>query len=61
MRLGQLYLRTWRPLYEAQLAAGGSPDAAGRSHPGTSEGNRYAEQMDELPVHLVVIVERAAC
>ncbi len=60
MRLKQLYLRTWRPLYEAQLAAGGSPDVAGRRRPGTSEGNRYAEHMDELPLHLVVIVERAA-
>jgi nitroreductase len=59
-QLKDLYLRTWRPLYQAQLAAAGSPDAAGRRRPGTSEGNHYAERMDELPVHLVVIVERAA-
>jgi nitroreductase len=55
-RLKELYLRTWRPLYETQLAG----DAEGRRRPGTDEGNRYAENMDELPVHLVVLVERLA-
>lgn len=59
-RLKELYLRTWRPLYQAQLAQASNPDAAGRRRPGTNEGNRYAEHMDELPVHLVVIVEQAA-
>jgi len=46
-RLKELYLRTWRPFYQAQLAH-------------AAEGNHYAEHMDELPVHLVVIVESAA-
>ncbi len=59
-RLKELYLPTWRPLYQAQLAQGGQADVAGRRRPGTAEGNHYAEHMDELPVHLVVIVERAA-
>jgi len=59
-RLKELYLRTWRPLYQAQLAQAGHPDATGRRRPGTDEGNHYAEHMDELPVHLVVIVESAA-
>ncbi len=59
-RLKELYLRTWRPFYQARLAQAGHPDAARRRRPGTDEGNHYAEHMDELPVHLVVIVERAA-
>lgn len=60
-RLQDLYLRTWRPLYETQLAAGRqAPDAAGRRRPGTVEGNHYAEHLHELPVHLVVLVDRAA-
>jgi enamine deaminase RidA (YjgF/YER057c/UK114 family) len=60
-RLKELYLRTWRPLYEAQLARSQSaPDAMGRRRPGTVEGNVYAEHMDEVPVHLVVTVEQAA-
>ncbi len=60
-QLKELYLRTWRPLYQAQLAQGQpGPDAAGRRRPGTAEANYYAEHMDELPVHLVVIVGRAA-
>ncbi len=53
-RLQELYLRTWRPVYQAQLARVGPP--RGR----TAEGNHYAEHMDELPVHLVVIVDSAA-
>jgi len=59
-RLMELYLRTWRPLYQVLLAQRGHPDVAGRRRPGTAEGNHYAEHMDELPVHLVVIVESAA-
>src|SRR5215472_12845226 len=60
-RLQELYLRTWRPFYQARQAqGGGGPDAAGRRRPGTEEGNFYAEHMDELPVHLVVLVEQAA-
>lgn len=59
-RLKELYLRSWRPLYDAQLAQPGPVDAAGRRRPGTVEGNHYAEHMDELPVHLVVAIERAA-
>lgn len=59
--LQELYLRIWRPLYETQLAAGHrAPDAAGRRRPGTIEGNHYAEHLDEVPVHLVVLVDRGA-
>jgi nitroreductase len=58
--LMELYLRSWRPLYEARLAAGGGPDAVGRRSPGTTEANDYAEHMDEVPVHLVVLIDRAA-
>ena len=46
-RLKEFYLGTWRPLYQTQLAH-------------AVEGNHYAEHMGELPVHLVVLVERAA-
>ena len=59
-RLQELYLRSWRPMYQARLAQAGGTDAAGRRRPGTVEGNHYAEHMHELPVHLVVLVERAA-
>ncbi len=59
-RLKELYLLTWRPFYQVRLAHGGNPSAAGRRRPGTDEGNHYAEHMDELPVHLVVIVDSAA-
>lgn len=58
--LQELYLRTWRPLHRARLAAATQADPAGRRQPGTDEGNHYAEHMAELPVHLVVVVERAA-
>lgn len=58
--LKELYLRTWRPLYEAARQARGVPDASGRRRPGTPAGNDYAEHLDELPVHLVVLVELAA-
>ncbi len=61
-RLQELYLRTWRPLFDQ--AQPGAPrervDAAGRRRPGTSEGNYYAEHLHQVPVHLVVLVERAA-
>src|SRR5215469_5220490 len=59
-QLKELYMRTWRPLYRAQLARSSRSDAVGRRRPGTAEGNHYAEHMDELPVHLVVLVEQAA-
>lgn len=58
--LMQLYLRSWRPMYQARLAAGDDPDAVGRRSPGTTEGNYYAEHMNEVPVHLVVLIDRAA-
>src|SRR5215469_10149783 len=58
--LMELYLRSWRPMYEARLAAGGGPDAVGRRSPGTTEANYYAERMDEVPVHLVALIDRAA-
>ena len=61
MRLKELYLRTWRPFYQDRIAhAGPRPTSAGERRPGTDEGNEYAEHMEELPVHLVVIVEQAA-
>jgi nitroreductase len=60
-QLKTLYLRTWQPLYQAQLAqshrASNAPDRRGR---GAAERNYYAEHLDELPVHLVVTVEREA-
>jgi nitroreductase len=60
-RLQELYLRSWRPLHQQQLARlDSAADAAGRRRPGTVEGNYYAEHMDELPVHLVVVVDLAA-
>jgi len=58
-QLKALYLHTWRPLYEAQSAQ--SPpvaDSTGRHPLGAAERNYYAEHLDELPVHLVVTVER---
>jgi nitroreductase len=60
--LKNLYLRSWRPLYAAQLAAvHGDPDVPGQLRPGTVEGwNHYAEHLDELPVHLVVLIDRSA-
>ncbi len=51
--LKELYLRTWRPFYRARLAQDGP-------RPGTLEANEFAEHMDELPVHLVVLIELAA-
>lgn len=59
-RLKELYLRSWRPLFQAAQQARGEPDASGRRRPGTVAGNDYAEHLDELPVHLVVLVELAA-
>lgn len=58
-QLKELYLRSWRPLYKDQLARAGEPDAAG-GRPGITEGNYYAEHMDELPAHLVVLADRSA-
>jgi nitroreductase len=49
-RLKALYLHTWRTLYLAQPAESHPPAAV--------ERNYYAEHLDELPVHLVVTVER---
>ncbi|NUR31703.1 MAG: nitroreductase family protein [Catenulispora sp.] len=51
---------TWQPLFQAAQEARGAPDASGRRRPGTVAGNDYAEHMDEVPVHLVVLVELAA-
>ena len=60
-QLRRLYQRTWQPLYEAQLAQGHSAsNAPGRPSHGAMERNYYAEHLDELPVHLVVTVERVA-
>lgn len=59
-RLKELYLRSWRPLFQAAREAAGVPDASGRRRPGTVAGNDYAEHLDELPVHLLVLVELAA-
>ncbi len=61
-RLQELYLRTWRPLFErAQFdARDEGVDAAGRRRPGTTEGNYYAEHLHQVPVHVVVVVERDA-
>lgn len=59
--LKELYLRTWRPLYQERLAqAGPRPTTTGGRRPSTDEANEYAEHMDDLPVHLVVLVEQAA-
>jgi nitroreductase len=57
-QLKTLYLRTWQPLYQAQLAQ--SDDASIAPSRGAGERNYYAEHLDELPVHLVVTVEREA-
>jgi nitroreductase len=58
-RLQTLYLHTWRPLYQAQ-AARTDPvaESARRLPPAAVERNYYAEHLEELPVHLVVTVER---
>jgi nitroreductase len=51
-QLKTLYLRTWRQLY------GTAPES---TRPRAAvERNYYAEHLDELPVHLVVTVERGA-
>jgi nitroreductase len=49
-QLTALYLHTWRTLYRPQPA----------DPPGALERNYYAEHLDEVPVHLVVTVEREA-
>jgi nitroreductase len=49
-QLKTLYLHTWRTLSQA-------PPTESRP-PGAVERNHYAEHLDELPVHLVVTVER---
>jgi len=60
-RLKDLYLRTWRPFYQDRLAqAGPRPSTTGERRPGTDDANEYAEHMNDLPVHLVVLVEQAA-
>jgi nitroreductase len=58
-QLRTLYLHTWRLIYQAppdqsQPVA----ESAGRHPTGAMERNYYAEHLDELPVHLVVTVER---
>src|SRR5437870_2008505 len=60
-QLKTLYLRTWQPLYQAQLAQSHpASNAPGPRGPGAMERNYYAEHLNELPVHLVVTVEREA-
>jgi nitroreductase len=49
-QLKALYLHTWRTLYPAPAVESRPPAAEERNH--------YAEHLDELPVHLVVTVER---
>lgn len=65
-RLKELYLLTWRPFYQARLAqaaasgaTASSEAAAARSRRGMA-GDDYGEHMDELPVHLVILVKTAA-
>lgn len=59
--LKELYLRTWRPLYQARVVQGGSQvSPTGHRDPGSDEGNVYAEHMDQVPVHLVILVEKVA-
>ncbi len=49
------------PGHQDRLAqAGPRPTTTGERRPGTDEANEYAEHMDDLPVHLVVLVEEAA-
>jgi nitroreductase len=58
-QLKALYLHTWRPLYRAQPAQSHPVAESAGPHPrGAVERNYYAEHLDELPVHLVVTVER---
>jgi nitroreductase len=59
-KLQELYLRSWRPFYERQMAAAAAADPMGRRRPGTTEGNYYAEHLDQLPVHLVVLADESA-
>ncbi len=54
--LRDLYLRGWRP-YHRELLARAADDAARRR---MAAADGYAEHLDELPVHLVVLVELAA-
>jgi len=59
--LKELYLRTWWPFYQDRLAqVGPRTTTTGERRPGTDEANEYAEHMDDLPVHLVVLVAQAA-
>src|SRR4030081_3623813 len=57
-QLKALYLHTWRPLYQAQPQSRPVAESAGRQPSAAVERNYYAEHLDELPVHLVVTVER---
>lgn len=59
-RLKGLYLHTWRPFHQARVAQSAQTGAGARPRPGSSDGNHYAEHLDELPVHLLVLVEQAA-
>jgi nitroreductase len=60
-QLKTLYLHTWQPLYQAQLAQSHRASTApGRPSGGAVDRNYYAEHLDDLPVHLVVTVEREA-
>ena len=57
-QLQELYLRTWRPLRQARGAQ--LPADQSGHQPGSEAANDYAESLDQLPVHLVVLVERRA-
>lgn len=56
VQLKELYLRSWRP-YRQRLLDRASDDGARRR---LAEADHYAEHLDELPVHLVVVVDLAA-
>lgn len=51
--LQELYLRSWRRFSAQMTAAGGRSAVA-------TEGDYYAEHLDRLPVHLVVLVSEPA-
>ena len=55
-RLKELYLRSWRLLYPRLLEH--ATTEVRRRHLGRA--NHYAEQLEDVPVHLVVLVELVA-
>jgi nitroreductase len=66
LALKELYLRTWRPFYQARMAQASAHAGNPAGPAGTANlrrgaaGDDYGEHMDELPVHLVVLVRTAA-